>query len=558
MRLLRRVLILAVAVALLAAVGVAVAFAAVWSRAATSTAGEVAFADPLAIPPLAESRVDAQGRRVFDLTAGEGSHDFGRGRSTPTWGFNGDYLGPTLRAQRGEQVVVNVRNELAESTTVHWHGMHLPAAMDGGPHQPIAPGDTWSPTWRIDQPAATLWYHPHPHGDTEEHVYRGLAGMFILDDEAAPVDLPEEYGVDDIPVIVQDKRFTDDGRLNESGPLGSDIGVLGDTIAVNGTVAPYLDVTTERLRLRLLNASTARTYDFGFADDRQFALVGTDGGLLATPYPTSRVMLSPGERAEIVVTVRPGEEAVLRSTPPPLGLDAINRRMSGGDDTLDILQLRAADELAPSPEMPHRLVEVPRLDPAEAAQTRTFRLSGRNINGQRMDMDRIDATVLTDSVEIWEVTNAQNATHNFHVHDVQFQVLTVDGGPPPPELAGWKDTIYLPPDVRFELILRFADYADPGAPYMFHCHILYHEDRGMMGQFVVVKPGQEAGTPGRTHDHDQGSGTASAPNAVSPLSRVADGERGALGRRVSRMTVRTGRPWVSLGHPRPHVVAGNT
>jgi blue copper oxidase len=516
MRLLRRVLILAVAVALLAAVGVAVAFAAVWSRAATSTAGEVAFADPLAIPPLAESRVDAQGRRVFDLTAGEGSHDFGRGRSTPTWGFNGDYLGPTLRAQRGEQVVVNVHNELAENTTVHWHGMHLPAAMDGGPHQPIAPGDTWSPTWRIDQPAATLWYHPHPHGETETHVYRGLAGMFILDDEAAAGDLPDEYGVDDIPVIVQDKRFTNDGRLNESSPLGSDIGVLGDTIAVNGTVAPYLDVTTEQLRLRLLNASTARTYDLGFADDRQFALVGTDGGLLATPYRTSRVMLSPGERAEIVVTVRPGEEAVLRSTPPPLGLDAINRRMSGGDDTLDILQLRAADQLAPSPEMPDRLVDMPRLDPAEAAQTRTFRLSGRNINGQRMDMERIDATVLTDSLEIWEVTNAQNTTHNFHVHDVQFQVLTVDGGPPPPELAGWKDTIYLPPDVRFELILRFADYADPGAPYMFHCHILYHEDRGMMGQFVVVEPGQEAVTSGRTHDHDEGPGTASTLNAVSP------------------------------------------
>jgi len=252
---------------------------------------------------------------------------------------------------------------------------------------------------------------------------------------------------------------------------------------------------------------TALVIGGGIADDRQFALVGTDGGLLATPYRTSRARLSPGERAEIIVTVRPGEEAVLRSTPPPLGLDAINRRLSGGDDTLDILQLRSADELAPSPEMPDRLVDVPRLDRAEAAQTRTFRLSGRSINGQRMDMDRIDATVLTDSLEIWEVTNAQNTTHNFHVHDVQFQVLTVDGGSPPPELAGWKDTIYLPPDVRFELILRFADYADPDAPYMFHCHILYHEDRGMMGQFVVVEPGQEAGTPDRTHDHDEGPGT---------------------------------------------------
>jgi FtsP/CotA-like multicopper oxidase with cupredoxin domain len=160
--------------------------------------------------------------------------------------------------------------------------------------------------------------------------------------------------------------------------------------------------------------------------------------------------------------------------------------------------------LAPAPEPPDKLVDVPRLDRAEAVQTRTFRLSGRNINGQRMDMERIDATVRTDSVEVWEVTNAQDSTHNFHVHDVRFQVLTMDGSAPPPELAGWKDTIYLPPDVRFEIVLRFADYADPDAPYMFHCHILYHEDRGMMGQFVVVEPGQEVGAL-EGHGHDPGS-----------------------------------------------------
>lgn len=510
MRLFRRVLIIGVATVALLAGGVATALTVVWNRADISTVGEVEFANPLSIPLLAPSQVDAQGRRVFDLTAGEGSHDFGRGRPTPTWGFNGDHLGPTLRAQRGEQVLVNVRNELGEVTTVHWHGMHLPAAMDGGPHQPIAPGDTWSPTWRIDQPAATLWYHPHPHGETEGHVYRGLAGMFILDDEDNAVDLPDEYGVDDIPVIVQDKRFHDDGRLDDASPIGSSIGVLGDTIAVNGTVAPYLDVTTERVRLRLLNGSTARTYDFGFDDDRTFALVGTDGGLLAAPHDTTRVRLSPGERAEIVVTVRAGEQTVLRSTPPPLGLGTLNSRVSGGDDTFDILQLRAADELGSSPQVPDQLADVPRLDPADAVQTRTFRLSGRQINGERMDMTRIDETVLTDSVEIWEVRNTDGTTHNFHVHDVQFQVLTVDGAPPPPELQGWKDTIYLPPGVQVDIILRFADYADPDAPYMFHCHILLHEDEGMMGQFVVVEPGQEAGSPDGTHDHDEDAHAGSA------------------------------------------------
>jgi FtsP/CotA-like multicopper oxidase with cupredoxin domain len=474
----------------------------VWSRSSVSTAGEVDFVNPLAIPPLARSEVDAEGRRVFDLTAAEGSHDFGQEGETPTWGFNGDYLGPTLRARRGEEVAVNVHNELPEDTSVHWHGMHLPAAMDGGPHQPVAPGQTWSPTWRVDQPAATLWYHPHPHGETERHVYRGLAGMFILDDdEAGALALPDEYGVDDIPVIVQDKKFTGNGQLDERPGMLGGIGVLGDTIAVNGTVAPYLDVTTERVRLRLLNGSTARTYQFGFADDRPFALIGTDGGLLPAPYETDRIMLSPGERAEIVVTMAPGEDAVLRSFPPSLGL-GFWKRVLGGDDTLDILQLRAGGELAVSPPVPERLAEVPRIDPAEAAQTRTFRLSGRSINGDKMDLNRIDATVGAGTVELWKVTNDDGVTHNFHVHDVQFQVATVDGEAPPPQLRGWKDTVYLPPDVPYELVMRFSDYTDPGTPYMFHCHLLTHEDGGMMGQFVVVADGQEPDTSNHAHDHE--------------------------------------------------------
>ncbi|HEY8474018.1 MAG TPA: multicopper oxidase domain-containing protein [Natronosporangium sp.] len=505
---LKRILIIGVVAAVLVGGATAAGAAWLWNQAALDTAGKVEFANPLAIPPLAESEVDADGRRVFDLTAAAGNHDFGRGTETATWGFNGDYLGPTLRARRGEQVVVNVHNRLGEGTTVHWHGMHLPPAMDGNPHQLVAPGETWSPTWRVDQPAATLWYHPHPHGQTEHHVYRGLAGMFILDDaESSALPLPKQYGVDDIPVIVQDKKFGRDGKLNDTPGFLSGIGVLGDTIAVNGTVAPYFDVTTERVRLRLLNGSTARTYEFGFADDRTFALIGTDGGLLPAPYQTDRIRLSPGERAEIVVTMAPGEEAVLRSFPPSLGPDLFGR-FHGGDDTLDILQLRAAGELTASPPVPERLVEVPRIDPAEAVETRSFDLSGHQINGRKMSMDRIDAVVTVDTVERWRVVNNDGQPHTFHVHDVQFQVVSVAGATPPPELQGWKDTVYLPPQQPYELVMRFTDYADPATPYMYHCHLLKHEDSGMMGQFVVVGPGQEPAierpendAPGHAHHH---------------------------------------------------------
>src|SRR5918995_2269538 len=331
------------------------------------TVGQVPFENRLPIPPLADSKIDSDGRRVFRLTAETGEREFRPGESTETWGFNGSYLGPTLRATRGEEVMVDFRNGVDETTTVHWHGMHPPADADGGPHQMVEPGESWTPNWQIDQPAATLWYHPHPHGDTEKHVYRGLAGMFILDDEEeAGLDLPRRYGVDDIPVIVQDRRFAEDGSLVEDER--EELGILGDTLLVNGTYGPYLDVSSERVRLRLLNGSTARTYDFGFSDQRDFALIATDGGLLERPVEMDRIQLSPGERAEILVTMEPSERVILRSYPPDLEPGSDTSRQDGGEDRFDVLQLRAAGELDPSPAVPPELGDISKLDPGGAAE----------------------------------------------------------------------------------------------------------------------------------------------------------------------------------------------
>ncbi|MGP3926135.1 multicopper oxidase family protein [Streptomyces sp. 8N616] len=482
-----------------------------YATADTNTAGKVEFTNRLAIPPLDTGRRGSSGRRVFHLRAAKGKHRLRRGRPTETWGLNGPYLGPTLRAARGDTVVVNLRNDLPETTSLHWHGMHLPARMDGGPHQAVEPGRTWSPTWTIDQPAATLWYHPHPHEQTARHVYRGMAGMFILDDDddgavrdAARGALPIRYGVDDIPVIVQDKRLDGDNQLDTTSPRMSGVGILGNLICVNGTTEPYHQVTTERIRLRLLNASNARFYRFGFADHRPFALVGTDGGLLPAPHETRRIQLSPAERAEIVVTLKPGEQAVLRSFPPDLDLNLWDRRFNGGDDTLDILQLRAAPRLAPSPKLPQRLAEAPALATTSTKVDRTFELSNFSINGKSMNMRRIDFTAPRDTTEVWEVTANDAVQHNFHVHDVQFQVLSVGGKQPPPELRGWKDTVHTPPGVPIRLALRFRDHSDPRFPYMYHCHVLYHEDQGMMGQFVVVAPGQRPGRIGSGSGHHHG------------------------------------------------------
>ncbi|MFI6316472.1 multicopper oxidase family protein [Nonomuraea sp. NPDC050556] len=470
-----------------------------WAGADTSTAGKVSFVNRLAIPPLAASRRDAAGRRVFDLRAQRGKSSFLPGPATPTWGFNGDYLGPTLRAVRGESVLVNVTNALGEETTVHWHGMHLPAAMDGGPHQPIAPGATWSPTWTVRQPAATLWYHPHPHGATARHVYRGLAGLFIIDEKDGL--LPQNYGVDDIPVILQDRSFTSDNELDETQGFMNDSGVLGDTMLVNGTAAPYLEVTTSLVRLRVLNACNARVLNLGLVSGATFTLVGTDGGLLSTPHPMRRLQLSPGERAEIVLALPPGSRDVLRGFPPDLGADLLTTRFNGGEDSFDILQLRAAPKLTPSPPLPATLAAPPALGPPVA--TRRFEIVSFSINGKPMDMGRVDTVVTKDTTEVWEITNIDDLPHNFHVHDVQFQVLTVAGRKPPPELSGWKDTVYVPPQTTVRIALRFADFADPRTPYMYHCHLLWHEDNAMMGQFVVVSEGG-----GQPHlEHGAGTGT---------------------------------------------------
>jgi FtsP/CotA-like multicopper oxidase with cupredoxin domain len=370
--------------------------------------------------------------------------------------------------------------------------------MDGGPGQTITAGATWTPSWTVDQPAATLWYHPHPHERTADQVWRGAAGLFVLDDDDADrLGLPSAYGVDDVPVVVQDRSFDDDGSLGGRQFLGS--GLVGDEILVNGTWGPVFDVTTTRVRLRLLNASNTRVYNFGFTDGRSYEVVGTDSGLLPAPVRADRLALAPGERAEVVVAVAPGDDVVLRSFPGELGNGFVEQRADGGDDTMDVLRLRAGADLRPSAPVPAALVPA---EPARApagAVTRSFRFSGTAINGRDFDMTRPDAVATVDTDEVWDV-HADSGLHVFHLHDVRFRVIDVDGAAPPAVLGGWKDTLHLLPGRRYRLLVRFEDYTDPEHAYMFHCHILEHEDDGMMGQVVVVPPGAAPPT-GLSHTH---------------------------------------------------------
>jgi suppressor of ftsI len=452
----------------------------------------------LRIPPPAESTVDPDGARRFALTLrADGRSAFFPGKVTGTWGINGDYLGPVVRAKRGERVRMAVTNRLPEASTLHWHGMRLPARMDGGPHQMIEPGATWTPEWTIDQPASTGWFHPHPHGSTAMHVYRGLAGLFLIDDPGGP-DLPDEYGVDDIPLIVQDRVF-DGADLATGGVDRGTFGLLGDTILVNGTYRPFHEVSTGLVRFRLLNASNARVYRIGFADGRRFEVIAGDQGMLERPVPADRVKISPGERVEILVRFAPGETVVMNSAGEP--------RQQANDieeDDFDLVGFVAAATLDPAPAIPAALGGPAAGTPPPGARVRRFELSGSEINGRDMEMTRIDEVVPAGAVEIWEIHNSTYA-HNFHIHEVAFRILDVNGQPPPAYQAGPKDTVFMAKKATVRLLVRFGPHTDPVTPYMYHCHLLRHEDKGMMGQFVIVEPGTEHLVP-RTipagHHHD--------------------------------------------------------
>lgn len=445
---------------------------------------------PLPVPPLAPSRTTGDTRR-FTLTAMTGESQLIAGRPdvrTPTMGYDGAFLGPTLRATRGERITVDIRNDLGETTSLHWHGMHLPAAMDGGPHTPIAAGRTSTVDWHLTQPAATLWYHPHPHGETEIQVRRGLAGFFIVDDDVSgTTGLPSEYGVDDIPLALQDRFLDANGRILRTDGDNA-LGTIGRTLLSNGVSGTHFTVTTELVRLRLLNGCSARFLDLRFDDDRPFTLVGTDGGLLTGPVELKRLLLSPGERAEIVVRFAPGDRVTLRTEQPEIpGLSS--QGILGDMIAGDFVEFRAERRLQPAGDWRLPADSREPLRERDAAHTRSFVMRVPFLNGRRMDLERIEAIVRLGDVEVWEVSTTDAFPHNFHIHDVQFRILDIDGSPPPRWLDGWTDTIPVFPNQTSRLIMRFEDYADDRIPYMMHCHMLQHEDKGMMGQFLVTADG---------------------------------------------------------------------
>lgn len=475
---------------------------------------------PLAIPPLEEGEL-IEGVRHFQLNLQQGSSSFIPGTTTATFGINGNYLGPCLRLNRNEAVSMHVENQLGEPTTLHWHGFHLPVSEDGGPHQVIASGDSWNPQFSVVQFAGTFWYHSHMLDKTGEQVYKGLAGLIIVEDEEQQLELPSDYGVDDIPLIVQDRRFNEDGSFQYlSAYADSVIGMHGDTILVNGTRQPYFEATSRLVRFRLLNAANARTFSFAFSDGREFQQIASDGGLLDTPVTLTRLDLACAERAEIIVDFSNGQDVKLISlaSPPafsefPGAMSEIMRSLNA--QQFDILSIRPQAQLQDNANLPAQLASIYRLPEAAATNTRQFLLSmgsgmrsgddrgpGRgtrngngggygggnvSINGRRMAESFINERITFNTTEIWELSNSSPMMHPFHVHNGQFQILDRNGVQAPANEMGWKDTVKVGSGEKVRIIMRFTDFIDDQIPYMYHCHILEHEDRGMMGQFLIVE-----------------------------------------------------------------------
>jgi len=453
------------------------------------------------VPPLASGVRD--GKNIsFSLNIQQGQTEFLNGRMTPTLGYNGSYLGPMLRVRRGDFVSIKTTNDLDVTSTVHWHGMILPANMDGGPHQMIKPKASLVSKFEIIQPAATLFYHSHTYHKTAEQVYFGLAGPLIIDDdETDALDIPREYGVDDLPVIIQDRDFNDDGSFRYITRMPDlMLGKHGSTVMVNGVISPLLKAQKTLLRLRVTNASNARFYALAFNDSRPFQVIASDGGMLEKPVTVKQLNMGPAERFEILVDVSDRKQVILQGLKGAGNVNHGPMRMMGLDGQMDILFIDATDAKPSEHKTPSRLVHLADWSNVNIAENRHLDLNmsmgnmmgggqsggGFTINGATMDMNRVDFRLKKNTYEIWTFTNNSPMLHPMHVHNTQFKVLFRNGRLPSPLESGFKDTVVVGSGETVKILMPTGPYADPNGYYMHHCHILEHEDAGMMGQFVVV------------------------------------------------------------------------
>ena len=449
------------------------------------------FSTLLPMPPV----VTGQATLAAQATV----HNIFKGKVSKVLGYQpNSILGPSIVVNSGDSVNILFQNNLAEPSNIHWHGLDIPANMDGHPKDTIDSGGSFNYQFVVSQRAAMYWYHPHPHELTAKQAYLGLAGAFIVRAlEESSLNLPS--GEFEVPLIIQDKRVFPDYSLDYSPQMGDVMtGYLGPYVTVNGVYAPSKEVKTRNYRLRVLNGSNARIYDLALSNGAAFAVIGSDGGLLASPSSVDSLLLGPGERVDLIVDFSSypiGTELFLIS-------NAFSAGTSQGLEEFKILKFIVDENDTDTFSLPVSLSVIDPIPESSAIKTRTFNISNpgmgggghsgmtmkgmHRINNKVYDENRVDETVQAGTTEIWVFDNSTgDEPHPMHMHALQFQVLDRTGGRNVKIATenGWKDTAMVLPGEKVRVIMTFGVHT---GKYMLHCHNLEHEDDGMMLQVEVV------------------------------------------------------------------------
>lgn len=408
---------------------------------------------------------------------------------TELWAYNASLPGPLIEVFEGDTVEILFINRLPQPSTIHWHGLPVPSEQDGNPQDAVAPGA--QRVYKFTLPkgcAGTYWYHPHPHGFTAEQVYRGLAGTFIVRAKDDPLQhVPERL------LVCSDLKLQRDGRIAQSDANDEMDGREGQFALVNGQHQPVLQFAPGgRERWRIWNANSARYLRLSLPG-ATLTLVGTDGGLLEKPVGgLTELLLAPAQRVELIVDApaKPGRVAL------QAGVYARGKMGDAPpDQAMTLLQVDfGVASNKPLPALPATLRSMANLGPANARKRVVFseKMSMAGgvhsmrflVNGKQFDMDRIDLTSRVGEVELWEIANESDMDHPFHIHGTQFEVIesALDGKITPAPYRAWRDTVNLKSGetVRLKMVQHFK------GPRMYHCHILEHENAGMMGQLMVI------------------------------------------------------------------------
>ena len=418
------------------------------------------------------------GRTVMsiDFEAREFDWAIAPGSTFKAWGFNGQVPGPTIEGRVGDVLNLRLTNRLSEATTIHWHGLRVPAPMDGTDivQRPVEPGESITYRFRLPD-AGTFWYHSHVNETVQ--MERGLYGALIVRGENEPLLDGEQV------LVLDDLKIDRQGQLAKfGGMIQTHDGREGDVRLVNGKREPVLRISAGQIeRWRIVNASSARYVRLSIGG-ASFQILGTGGGLIEAPVGATEVMLTPADRVEIAVgPFKEGEELAIEALAYPRG--TIKRSRSERFATVLVGPARPSTAVIPG-----RLRTITPLAPASGSPTRTIEFGVKHnlIGGAdflvNKETHHQDTPVKVGELQIWDIVNSSHMDHPFHLHGFFFQVVAVDGKPP--AWLSWEDVVNLPP----KSTTRIAWIADdrPGR-WMYHCHILEHHAAGMMAHFDVVR-----------------------------------------------------------------------